>query len=197
MCCALLFLPGTNPVRRVAAKLLGINPGTVGEHVRKVTAAMKNTPEGSRVVLPVAKMGPKKKTTDEHRAAKGDLYAKIIAHIAAAQRGGTTLTVHKLNRLMRSNDDADDFTYDHLRYHLKKLGFKWGRIQRTIKSGRTKPYVVIWLKAYCERRHEANQQGAAGDRGSEIDAFMDESALWRDEGGNWPQQRKRTKVKNH
>ena len=60
-----------------------------------------------------------------------------------------------------------------------------GRIQRTIKSGRTKPYVLDWLKAYCGRRHHANLEGAAGGRERHIDVFMDESALWRDEGGNW------------
>jgi hypothetical protein len=42
------YLPGTHPVRQVAAKLLGISPCTVGTHVQKVTDAVQGTPEANK-----------------------------------------------------------------------------------------------------------------------------------------------------
>jgi len=178
---------GDHPVRQVAAKLLGIATGTVQSHLAVVKKAIDKTEEGQRVAIPPAKLGRPKKTRDTYRDEWGDFYQQIIGHIDNAQRNGTTLSVHKLNRLLReenSDDDDEGFTYDQMIYYLKKLGFRWGRISRSIKSGRSKPYVLDWLKSYCTRRHALNQQGAAGDH-TDVDAFLDESALWRDEGGNW------------
>ena len=54
----------------------------------------KTNKKGKRVKLPVTKMGAKKKTKDDYRAGKADLYDKICNYIAAARRDGTTLTVH-------------------------------------------------------------------------------------------------------
>jgi hypothetical protein len=176
--------PKVNPVRQVAAKLLGISPNTVKDHLKFVKKAIEATSEGCSVKLPVVKLGPRKKGVDQYRAEWPDFYEQIGELVKNAQRQGTTLSVHKLNRLVTEANPDDDFTYNMMRYYLKKLGFRYGHITRSIKSGRTKPSVVEWLKRYCARRHQLNVEGQAGNHPDKIDAFLDESALWRDDGGN-------------
>lgn len=99
-----------------------------------------------------------------------------------AQSEGDVLTVHKLNYQIRGmfpDDASRNYTYYQMYYHLTRLGFKWSRIRRTIKSGRSKPYVLQWLKDYCTRRVARMNTKSPGV----VDVFLDECWLYKDTGG--------------
>jgi hypothetical protein len=123
--------------------------------------------------------GPAPLDLAARRAAHNDLYNVIAGAITDAQKNGDVLSVHKLNFQLRELGDDNDYTYYQMRYHLRRLGFRFGRITRTIRSGRTKPYVVSWLRSYCTRRvARFNSRSPAV-----VDVFLDECWLWADAGG--------------
>ena len=72
-----------------------------------------------------------------------------------------------------------------LRYHLLRLGFRYGQIKFNLKSYRSKPYVLSWLHSYCGRRMAAVKDGVLGKRQNTVDFFGDETGLWRQECGRF------------
>ena len=76
-------------------------------------------------------------------------------------------------------EDSTEWTYAQARYLLIKLGFNFGRIHPTLKTGRhTK---VAWLKAYCQRRVDALAEQSL----FVVDAFLDEAWLYQGESGKY------------
>jgi transposase len=81
----------------------------------------------------------------------------------------------------RNGDKSARLRYPQMRHYLGKLGFRWGRIHRHIRSRRADADIVAWLRAYCLRRVDRMQKKDAGV----VDVFIDECWIWRNGGGNY------------
>jgi len=130
--------------------------------------------------------GPTALTLEQRRAKWSNLYSILDSAITAAQSKGNVFVVHKLAYQLKALDPCHDYTYDQLLYHLRSMGFQYGRIYRSIKTGRSKDYVLEHLWEYSGRRVERH---TAKDPGH-VDIFLDECWLWQDAGGNYTWRRK-------
>ena len=88
------------------------------------------------------------------------------------------MTIDKLALYLREEMDYD-FSYSAVRYYMLRLGFSYGKICHTIKSGRSKEYVLQWLAAYAQRRVTFADTPDA----TVVHAYLDETFLHRDETG--------------
>jgi hypothetical protein len=122
--------------------------------------------------------GPTALTLQQRREKWSDLYSILDSAITAAQSKGDVFVVHKLAYQLKALDPSHDYTYDQLLYHLRSMGFQYGRIYRSIKTGRSKDYVLEHLWEYSGRRVERH---AAKDPGH-VDIFLDECWLWQARG---------------
>ena len=132
-----------------------IDPNTVRDSVAEYNKEIgkeglgaKNTQEQ----LPEKqKKGRPKKRPHEYRAERPDLFLWVRDLIAAARGTGDVLTVEKLIEQLWDQMEID-MGYNQLRYLLLKMGFRYGRIMKGIKSGRLVARNLSWLHDYCVRR---------------------------------------------
>ena len=107
---------------------------------------------------------------DKIKHAKKDGYIvtipKLLVHVqtAYAEKFGSDVEI---------SDSA-------LRYYMLRMGFKWGRISRKLKSGRTKDYVLAWLHKYANERTDYAEKPS-----SKVLCFLDETFLHQDDTGNF------------
>ena len=122
--------------------------------------------------------GPPELTKEQRREKWSDLYTIIDRAITAAQSKGDIFCVHKLAYQLKALDPCHDYTYDQLLYHLRSMGFQYGRVYRNVKTGRSKDYVLEHLWEYCGRRVERH----AKKDPNHVDIFLDECWLWQAPG---------------
>ena len=170
-----------NPLRVLVSKLLGINPSTVKRYVQEYAQS-----GGNDLAEPLPR-GRRPLTKEEYRAKYQSLYDLICAKILDARNKGNTLNVNQLAVYLSEETGQPDFSHPQLRHFLLRLGFSYGRVQRYLKNGRTKPYVIAWVKQYAQRRVDALAAAAAGEASAfeYVDAFTDETHLFQDETGNY------------
>jgi len=173
---------GPRPFLALCSELFGIHEITVRRYIKQVDKAAKQKGE----VAEPKKRGKKPLTEDDVRKQHPDLFATVSNIILNARKDGCTVYLDKL--LVHVNaelGDEDQLTYDGLRYYMLRMGFTFGRISKTIKSGRTKAYVLSWLVRYCTARCSELRAGAKGERLASVDCFLDECGLYQNESGNW------------
>ena len=96
--------------------------------------------------------GKTKMTVEEYQAHYGNAYNAITFHLSNAKKNGETMDVDKLLEALRKEEPqvyhAMEIGYEALRYYLRRLGFKHGRISRRLATQRNKEYILAWLIAY-------------------------------------------------
>jgi hypothetical protein len=199
--------PADHPTRECVAVLFGIDDCTVKRYMAEANTYAADNPDvaRSKLVKPPKKTGPAPRTVEEQRATYQNLYAVLRERFLAAKQGHETLTIDKLLDHVRSaaktlkRQNKNDKTYwievftsgqlkdefETMRYHLIRLGFSYGQIKFTLKSYRSKPYVMGWLKKYCEMRLQAVKDGVRGKLAGVVDIFGDETGIWKHEHGRW------------
>jgi transposase len=180
-----------NPLREITAQLFRIDTTTVRNHAAKYKNVVGPGAGVSGVQghLPQPQPhGPKPKTKEQYRTDPDhqELFEIIRDKIHHAMAHGYTLTIDKLALHVRDvtasdGDGVVEFTYSGLRYIMLRMGFKFGKISKCIKAGRTKDYVLTWLIEYARYR----VQYADHPDISSVHAYVDETFLHRDATGNY------------
>ena len=173
-------IPGSNKARWLAHELLGVAESTV----QRAVSRKRKLEEKKVTTLKPKKRG--RETESNPINAWHSLYVLIAAYVATQRKNGDVVTVHKL--AVHLQDEAGDetliFSYNMVRYWLKKFGFSYGHIHRKVSDARNKEYVLKWLLAYCKRRTRYAKNPTVADK-KKILIFMDEAALRRDHTGSY------------
>lgn len=129
------------------ATLLGICYKTI----KRSATFLKERSAHSTLPEP-AKRGAHKMTVEEYQQKYGNAYNAILHHLSQAKTSGETMDIDKLLLLLREEVPevypAIEIGYEALRYYLRRLGFKHGRISRRLATDRNKDYIIAWLLAY-------------------------------------------------
>jgi hypothetical protein len=160
---------------------------------------------------------PKRKgpTPKDGRLVQPVLFETISKRIDEAQLEGDVVTIHKLavelqelseaGKLGESESDGGPdaplrekaFTYEYVRYWLKRFGMEYGRLNRKWGVGRCREYVLRWLLSYSERRarwaHFNPAESSTSISEAEaltVQCFIDEAFLYRNDSGNYSWHRK-------
>ena len=199
--------PKDHPTRQIVAVLFGIDDHTVQRYCADVNSKAEDNPdvERCRLVSGPKKPGPQRRTVEEQRANYPNLFRVLHERFLSAKQNGEILTVDKMLSHVRDtakkqkrehkkdeNHWVEVFTggnlkdeFEAMRYHLIKLGFAHGAIKFSLKSYRSKPYVMGWLKKYCEMRLQSTKDGIRGKLKGVVDIFGDETGLWKHEHGKY------------
>jgi hypothetical protein len=172
--------PRAHPIREIVAKLLDISTGTVKRYLAEENAI----PQDDHMKEPV-KRGRKKMTTEQAREKWSGQFKLISDKILECRKNGEVLTIHKLAVYLKEENNDFDYTYGALRYYLVRMGFRYGKISKTFKSARCKPYIIDWAKRYCIARIAALEQGKKGERMDKVDAFLDETWMYQNASGGY------------
>ena len=200
-----LCWPTLHPAREVTAALFGIHPDTVKGYMTEFNSKQEDNvgvPVKKLVARPV-KRGPEATTLAERREKYPTLFAVLLERFKEAKMNKETLTVDKLLDHVRAevvkrkgakgakevevfNKEGDlKDAFEAMRYHLVRLGFRYGEIKFTLKSYRSKGYVMAWLMKYCSKRWKDSWDGVHGGRMGIVDVFGDETGLWKSEHGRF------------
>ena len=132
------------------------------------------------------KRGRKPMTKAQYQEVYGTVYNAILTHLQDAKKNGEVVDVDKLLLLLREEDpgkrEAIDIAYESLRYYLRRMGFKHGRLFRRLTTSRNKDYIIAWLLAYCERRAKFATDPTE-EMLKEVHFYVDESFLYRNDAG--------------
>ena len=163
--------------RLCCAFLLNVSAG----FVQKSLKYLKDNAQNLRLPAP-KKRGAKKLTPEQYQQKYGTIYNQIFEYLKTCKKNGDVATIDKMNVLI--NEELDiQISYDALRYYLKRMGFKQGRISRRITTSRNKGYVIQWLLSYADRRAKfARDPTHAKD---EVHFYLDESFMYRNDAGKF------------
>ena len=177
---------GSHPLRTLVAKLMHVSTDTVRRAVCKVKGASwwDNHTSHNRQLDP-KKRGPNEKTVEEKRADWCFIYDVLCDKITQCRRDGDTMTIHQVAVFLMEtfgpthDEDTTDWTYAQARYCLMRLGFDFGRISRTLYSGREEK--VAWLKGYCARRVASIEEKSL----SVVEIYIDEVWMYQSASSQW------------
>ena len=163
--------------RLCCAFLLNVSAG----FVQKSLKYLKDNTANLRLPAPKAR-GRKKLTPQQYQQKYGTHYNAIYEYLKECKKNGDVATVDKINILL-NQESQTTISYDALRYYLKRMGFKQGRISRRLSNGRNKDYVIQWLLAYAERRAKFARDPDHAK--TEVHFYLDESFMYRNDAGNF------------
>ena len=166
-----------NTSRLCCAFLLHVSAGFVQKSLKYLKDNAQN------LTLPAPKKrGRTKLTPQQYQQKYGTIYNAIFEYLKECKKNGDVATVDKMN-VMINQESQVEISYEALRYYLKRLGFKQGRISRRVTTARYKDYVIQWLLAYAERRAKFARDPDHAKH--EVHFYLDESFLYRNDAGNF------------
>lgn len=198
--------PKDHPTRECVARLFGVDKNTIKNWMSDVNTLAEDNPDVPKHDLTRGprKRGPEKMSTEESREKYKNLYEVVCQRFVTAKQNQEVLTVDKLLNHVRvvakqrkkeneklewvevfSDEKRLKDSFEALRYHLRRLGFQYGAICFSLKSYRSRPYVMAWLHNYSDQRCKALVDGVLGRRQNVVDVFADETGLWKHEHGRF------------